>query len=118
MCPALREPVQEGGAAVTLPTLKPRLQLLPQRARMLTVQNVNPRPSGRMLQRIRARIQNERGSRCEQCGLLWIPERDQVDHRIPREQGGSDDDHNLQLLCNDCHAEKTRREAQQRAGRI
>lgn len=102
---------------MTLPTLKSRVQQLPQRVRMLTVQNVNPRPRGRTLQETRLRMQVARGSRCEKCGRLWMPEVDQVDHRIPREDGGSDDDENLQLLCCDCHAEKTKQEAAARAGR-
>ena len=50
----------------------------------------------------------------------------EVDHRTPLEQGGSNEDSNLQLLCawvdehgvkRGCHAEKTREEAQKRAGR-
>lgn len=42
-----------------------------------------------------------------------------VDHRIPLEQGGSNEDDNLQLLCSGpdgCHARKTKSEAKQRAG--
>lgn len=102
---------------MTLPTLKPRLQLLPQRVRLLNVENVNPRPRGRAWQATRERLQIQRGSRCAHCGRLWMPEIDQVDHRIPREQGGSDVDENLQLLCDDCHEAKTKREAAQRMGR-
>lgn len=37
--------------------------------------------------------------------------RGQVDHIIPKEQGGTDDDDNLELLCNDHHKIKTQREA-------
>lgn len=102
---------------MTLPTLKPRLQQLPQRVRLLNVENVNPRPAGRAWQATRLRLQVHRGSRCEKCGRLWMPEIDQVDHRIPREQGGSDGDENLQLLCDDCHAEKTSAEAVERSKR-
>jgi 5-methylcytosine-specific restriction protein A len=99
---------------VALPILKPRIQQLPQRARLLNVENVNPRPAGRAWQATRLRLQVHRGSRCEKCGRLWMPELDQVDHRIPREQGGSDEDVNLQLLCDDCHEAKTKAEGQQR----
>lgn len=50
----------------------------------------------------------------------------ECDHVVPLEQGGSNEDSNLQLLCawvdehgvkRGCHAEKTREEAQKRAGR-
>jgi 5-methylcytosine-specific restriction protein A len=33
-----------------------------------------------------------------------------VDHIIPREAGGSDDDENLQGLCHACHSRKTAQE--------
>jgi 5-methylcytosine-specific restriction protein A len=34
----------------------------------------------------------------------------EVDHRIPVEQGGSDDDRNLAGVCIPCHREKSARE--------
>ena len=40
---------------------------------------------------------------CVRCGK---PTTD-VDHRIPRSRGGSDDDSNLQPLCGFCHKRKT-----------
>lgn len=33
-----------------------------------------------------------------------------VDHKLPRAQGGSDDEGNLQALCSRCHKAKTARE--------
>jgi 5-methylcytosine-specific restriction protein A len=96
---------------VTLPTLKHSVPMLQQQVRTLTVENVNPRPRGRRWMRTRERIQVEQGSRCVDCGRLWIPERDHVDHDTPREQGGSDADANLRLRCIDCHEVKSRREA-------
>jgi len=48
------------------------------------------------------------------CGRAWLPWRDQVDHRVPLEQGGGNDDVNLQLLCDDCHKIKTAAEARTR----
>ena len=33
-----------------------------------------------------------------------------VDHKVPRSRGGSDDDSNLQGLCGFCHKQKTARE--------
>lgn len=97
---------------MTLPTLKPRLQMLANRVPSLTVQNVNPRPAGEGWQHTRARIQQRDGSRCRKCGLIWLPERDVVDHRVPRWAGGKDDDSNLWLLhAEPCHAEKSADEA-------
>lgn len=35
----------------------------------------------------------------------------QVDHIVPKSQGGSDDDGNLQTICPECHRAKTARES-------
>lgn len=35
----------------------------------------------------------------------------EVDHVIPKSQGGTDDDDNLQAICDPCHKAKTAREA-------
>lgn len=35
----------------------------------------------------------------------------EVDHIVPRSQGGTSADHNLQPVCKACHDEKTAREA-------
>lgn len=43
---------------------------------------------------------------CVWCGK---PTTD-VDHRIPKRLGGSDEDSNLQALCGGCHKQKTARE--------
>jgi 5-methylcytosine-specific restriction protein A len=40
-----------------------------------------------------------------------------VDHIVPLEEGGTDDDANLQVLCHACHGKKTREE-QRRRGRL
>jgi 5-methylcytosine-specific restriction protein A len=40
-----------------------------------------------------------------------------VDHVIPKEEGGSDDDSNLQTICGVCHKAKTQREAKTAQGR-
>ncbi|WP_459908709.1 HNH endonuclease [Caballeronia sp. HLA56] len=53
---------------------------------------------------------------CAHCGQVWIDRIDHVDHRVPLEAGGSNDDANLQLLCTDCHARKTAAEAAERFG--
>lgn len=41
----------------------------------------------------------------------------QVDHKVPKFEGGSEDDDNLQAICVDCHKAKTAVEAQRGRGR-
>jgi len=100
-----------------LTTLKPRLLTLnTTRVPTLTTQEVNPRPAGRGWMNTRRRIALRDHYTCAGCGRIWLPNRDHVDHIVPREQGGSDDDSNLQLLCDDpCHKAKTAAEAAIRA---
>lgn len=47
---------------------------------------------------------------CSRCGK---PTKE-VDHKIPRSRGGSEDDSNLQGLCGFCHKQKTARERRMR----
>ena len=39
-----------------------------------------------------------------------------VDHRVPKAQGGTDDDANLEVICKPCHDEKTAGEARRGKG--
>jgi 5-methylcytosine-specific restriction endonuclease McrA len=41
----------------------------------------------------------------------------EVDHIRPKEEGGTDDDENLQAICGPCHTAKTGREAARGRGR-
>ena len=63
----------------------------------------------------RRRIMQRDGFSCACCGAIRMDH--ECDHVVPLEQGGSNDDDNLQLLCawvdehgvkRGCHAEKTR----------
>ncbi|MBA3588291.1 HNH endonuclease signature motif containing protein [Methylibium sp.] len=64
----------------------------------------------------RQRIALAHGYTCSGCGLMWRADRDQIDHTIPREQGGSNEDSNLKPMCDACHKAKTAREAAARRG--
>ena len=52
---------------------------------------------------------------CRSCGTVAHGKAAHVDHVTPLEQGGTDDDANLQTLCSSCHGRKTRAE-QREAG--
>lgn len=52
------------------------------------------------------RIYLRRHPFCVQCGEMATD----VDHIVPRRQGGGDEEDNLQALCHACHSRKTRSE--------
>lgn len=61
--------------------------------------------SGSAWAKIRTRIRKRDEYQCKNCRIaVRVGE---VDHIKPVEQGGTDDDSNLQLLCHTCHYEKT-----------
>jgi 5-methylcytosine-specific restriction endonuclease McrA len=51
---------------------------------------------------------------CRSCGVVAAGIGAHVDHVIPLEEGGTDDDANLQTLCSSCHGRKTREEQRRR----
>ncbi|KOR22809.1 HNH endonuclease [Burkholderia cenocepacia] len=100
-----------------LSTLKARVGTLKE-SRVSTLEtkaSATPRIRGRRWVETRKRIAVEQQFVCRGCGCTWLPWRDEVDHEVPLEQGGSNDDSNLQLLCDDCHKAKTAAEASARA---
>jgi 5-methylcytosine-specific restriction protein A len=54
---------------------------------------------------------------CRACGRVVYGQAAHVDHIVPLEEGGTDDDENLQTLCQADHGKKTREE-QRRRGRL
>lgn len=62
----------------------------------------------------RRRIMQRDGFACQCCGVVRMD--NEIDHRVPLEQSGSNEDGNLWVLCTECHKTKTRKEAQERAG--
>ena len=55
---------------------------------------------------IRYKILSRAKFRCELCGISAEHKALEVDHIVPRNLGGSDDETNLQSLCYSCHAMK------------
>ncbi len=72
--------------------------------RFVKVKPRSARPWGRLRKRILIRDRYT----CQQCGKIDVHL--QVDHKKPRAQGGTDDEENLQSLCDMCHSIKTSNE--------
>lgn len=104
---------------MSLPTLKPRLSVASlNRAPMLQAKaGTTEMERGRAWMAKRLRVALAHNYTCANCPRIWQSHRDHIDHRIPREQGGSNDESNLQPLCFECHKAKTADEAKTRAGR-
>ena len=64
----------------------------------------------------RMRILLRDAMRCQafRCGRVVSGKEAHVDHVIPLEEGGTDDDGNLRTLCSRCHGKKTRAEQRRR----
>lgn len=103
---------------MALATLKPRLSV-PNLARTKVLAlkaGAVERQRGRAWMATRDRVALRDGYRCAKCGATWVPNRDHVDHIVELADGGTNDDGNLQLLCDDpCHKDKTAAEARARA---
>jgi len=54
---------------------------------------------------------------CRSCGRVSYGKSGHADHIVPLEDGGSNEDLNLQWLCGSCHGRKTRCE-QRRKGAL
>ncbi|TSD59033.1 HNH endonuclease [Variovorax sp. KBS0712] len=66
---------------------------------------------------VRERVAKRHDYRCARCGAVWVSSRDHIDHIVELADGGTNDESNLQPLCNEpCHREKTEREAKARTG--
>lgn len=76
------------------------------RYRLAAVKPQSPDASAGISERVRAAVL--RHGRCAMCGRTPLEDRVrlQVDHKIPREWGGSDDLDNLQPLCEECNRGK------------
>lgn len=99
-----------------LQTLKPRLSTMKtSRLAPLPTASVE-RKRGYAGVKDRNRIRDRDCGLCQECKRKGIGRTGtQVDHVTPLWKGGSDEDSNKELLCDDCHTEKTAREAAERA---
>jgi 5-methylcytosine-specific restriction protein A len=61
-----------------------------------------------MRQRLRRLVQEPVCRDCAAKGLFRLAS--VPDHIIPLSMGGTDDEENIQCLCNECHDKKTRKE--------
>jgi 5-methylcytosine-specific restriction protein A len=68
-------------------------------------------PYGKGWKKKRARILRRDGYRCQcdDCRITGNPRpATEVDHKVPVEQGGTNDDSNLQAINGECHKRKTK----------
>lgn len=94
------------------PKLKMAVSTIAKPAKSRSQQN---RIRGSAWMAIRARILQRDSGLCQICkaaGRLTMAT--EVDHRVPLEDGGSNDDSNLDSVCQPCHAIKTAEEASRR----
>jgi 5-methylcytosine-specific restriction protein A len=69
---------------------------------------------GAKWRKIRNRILKRDGYLCQECKRQGILANGNiVDHIINKAQSGSDDDSNLECICNKCHTIKTKHESRQ-----
>jgi 5-methylcytosine-specific restriction endonuclease McrA len=96
-----------------------KLQRIPDRLKALDTRRLpvletkagsTPRISGSKWMGIHRRVLLAGEFRCVDCGTVGLD--NQIDHDIPLEQGGSNDDANLRIRCIPCHAAKTKSETQ------
>lgn len=90
---------------------RPRTHRAPRRQEPPPAQRVSACRLGydRAWQARRLRILRRDHYLCQKCGAP-AGKSAPVDHKIPKSQGGTDDDGNLQTLCIRCHGRKTVRE--------
>ncbi len=103
---------------MTVRTIKPRIGGVAHRVRVIRGDAPNtvatPRLRGRRWMAICAHMMRKQPW-CMACLArgVYTPGR-QTDHIVPLSLGGTDDESNLQRLCNPCHDEKSEREEKSR----
>lgn len=96
-----------------LQALKPRLQPLGAKRQArgwaaTSTEGTTARGYGWAWQQIRERILDRDCGLCQPCKAAGrITMARAVDHKVSKANGGSDDDSNLQAICDPCHKAKT-----------
>lgn len=98
-----------------LRTLKPRLQEFKGREISSLPTPSEKRTKGRKRQDMRLRVWTKAMAICAGCGRTCDYDSWHMDHVIPLWKGGDDLESNMQVLCLPCHADKTAKEAADRA---
>ena len=97
----------------SLPTLKPRIATLPDRLKgsgsvEAKASTYGQGRGGRPWRRLRARILLRDQYTCQLCFRVFLEHHLDVDHIIPKADGGTDDPANLRTLCRPCHVKRGR----------
>lgn len=71
----------------------------------------------RLTKSLKEEVASSQGWKCADCGKLLEAQLYHVDHKKPLSEGGSDSKRNLQALCVECHAKKTKKERLKKARR-
>lgn len=90
-----------------------------ERSNWSTQKTSTERGYGWTWQKIRKLVMLRDGGLCQSClanGI--IKEAQEVDHILPKAQGGTDEEHNLQALCKPCHQDKTALESATSSNRV
>lgn len=91
---------------MSLTTLKPKLATLSTTIKKHTTKS--NRLQGLTLQNKRKEFWVASGGRCALCDRAFALRDMELDHIVPLLAGGSNNDSNLQMLCKECHASKTK----------
>ncbi|MBL3552699.1 HNH endonuclease [Rhodovulum sulfidophilum] len=80
--------------------------------------SASERGYGRGWKALRKRVMQRDSWLCQPCLRTGrVTPATECDHVVPKAQGGTDDEGNLQAICADCHKAKTEREAAEAQGR-
>ena len=102
----------------TAPRHKPLPSLAPRHMAQGAQENYGKGRGGRPWRRKRAAVLKRDGYLCQCCKRAGrVSLATEVDHVIPQAEGGSDDETNLQAICEPCHKTKTAAEAARGVGR-